>query len=103
MKKSIVNVSDLVGIKNTLYVHLAAFSASSIDIQVYCFSKTVNWLEFLKVKEDVLFEVMRIVDRHGLSFAFPSTSLYFEQELRVRSEQGASKEDGGQASGQANR
>jgi len=60
------------------FVHIDSFSASSIDILMYAFTKTTNWLEWLKVKEALLLEIKTIVEEEGASFAFPSQSLYIE-------------------------
>jgi MscS family membrane protein len=45
---------------------------------VYCFSKTVNWAEWLEVKEDVMHKIMDIFEKNNLDFAFPSMSIYKE-------------------------
>ncbi|OPZ79464.1 MAG: Low conductance mechanosensitive channel YnaI [Alphaproteobacteria bacterium ADurb.Bin438] len=45
---------------------------------LYCFTKTKNWGEWLKIKEDLSLEIKRIVEEEKSSFAFPSRSLYFE-------------------------
>lgn len=78
-KQSMVSVDDLDGYKNTLLVYLDEFAGSSINITIYCFSKTINGGEFREVKEDVMLKVMDIVAKNGASFAFPSTSLYIEK------------------------
>lgn len=78
MRKEIISVDDLVGIKNTHFVRLDSFGGSSINFQIYCFSKSVEWMEWLRVKEEVMFAIMQIVANNGLSFAFPSQSLYVE-------------------------
>ena len=61
-------------------VHLDQLSASSMDILIYTFTKTVNWAEWLAIKEDVIFKIWEILDVHGLEFAFPSQSLYFDKD-----------------------
>lgn len=73
-----VSIDDLAGYKNTLLVYVDKFSDSSIDILVYCFSKTIVWAEFLAVKEDVMMKIMKIVEKNGANFAFPSQSIYIE-------------------------
>ncbi|PAF47841.1 mechanosensitive ion channel protein [Helicobacter sp. 12S02634-8] len=77
-KKDIISMDDYMGYKSTLFVFVDEFADSSINLLVYCFSKTVVWGEFLKVKEEVILEIMRIVAANNLSFAFPSQSLYVE-------------------------
>jgi len=60
------------------FVFLNSFGASSVDILLYCFTKTTDWGEWLAVKEQLGYKIKEIVEGHGASFAFPSTSLYVE-------------------------
>lgn len=78
LKQNIVSMQDLLGYKDNLFVVLDTFEDSSINILVYCFSKSVVWGEFLNIKEDVMFRIMSIVEKNNLSFAFPSQSIYVE-------------------------
>ncbi len=55
------------------------FGPSSLDIFVYCFTKTTNWAEYLQVRQEVFLQFMKVVEELGLSFAFPSQSLYVEK------------------------
>ncbi|GMB92597.1 Potassium efflux system protein/Small-conductance mechanosensitive channel [Helicobacter bizzozeronii] len=77
-RQDIVSVDDLMGYKSNLFVYLDSFGDSSINIFIYCFSKTVVWGEWLAVKEDVILQIMKVVEECGLSFAFPSQSVYVE-------------------------
>jgi len=74
----LVSKADAEGIKKTLLVFLDEFSDSSINILIYCFSKTVQWDEWLAVKEDIMFKIMKILEKNNLEFAFPSLSIYNE-------------------------
>ncbi len=60
------------------FVRIDAFSDSSIDILLYCFTHTTNWGEWLEIKERLAYEVKRVVTEAGTGFAFPSRSLYLE-------------------------
>ena len=60
------------------FVFVDAFGASSINIMLYCFTKTTEWGEWLACKERLAYKVKEIVEGHGAAFAFPSTSLYVE-------------------------
>jgi MscS family membrane protein len=85
-------------------VHLVNFSASSIDISLYYFTKTTNWVEWRQIVHENILEFKRIVEREGAAFAFPSQSIYLEStpsELklvqdveRVALKNGASLEGG---------
>lgn len=66
--------------KQTLIVNFNAFSASSLDIMVYTFTKTVNWIRFHEVKQDVLLKIQEIIADNGAQIAFPTQTLHFSQQ-----------------------
>ncbi len=76
----LVSKEDLQGIKKTLLVYLDEFDSSSINILVYCFSKSVDWEDWLKTKQDVMEKIMDIFEKNSLEFAFPSLSIYNETQ-----------------------
>ena len=78
-KNKLVSLDNKIGIKSTLLVYLDKFSDSSIDILIYTFAKTTDWETWLKVKQDVLYEVWQILEKNNLEFAFPSQSIYLEK------------------------
>lgn len=61
------------------FVRVDRFSDSSIDLLLYCFTRTTKWLEWLEIKERLALRVKEIVEGAGAGFAFPSRSLYVEQ------------------------
>ena len=60
------------------FVRIDKFSDSSIDIMLYCFTKTTNWGEWLEIKERLAYQIKEVVENAGSGFAFPSQSLYVE-------------------------
>ena len=76
----LVSKDDAQGIKKTLLVYLDEFTDSSINILIYCFTKSVNWEDWLATKEDVMHKIMEIFEINNIEFAFPSLSLYHEKE-----------------------
>jgi len=58
-------------------VQFTDFGASSLDIMLYYFTKSKVWGEHLAVKQDINLACMRLAESLGLSFAFPSRSLYW--------------------------
>jgi len=61
------------------FVRVDSFNNSSIDIMVYCFTRTVIWGEYLEAKEKFAFAIKKIVEEDaGTGFAFPSQSIYLE-------------------------
>lgn len=63
-----------------LFVRVDTFNASSIDFLIYTFTNTTNWGEWLKLKEELALEVMQIIERAGTGFAFPSRTVYLQQQ-----------------------
>lgn len=62
--------------QQTLMVFFNQFASSSLDFFVYCFTKTVNWAEYHRVKQDVLFRVGDIIESHGGEIAFPTHTVH---------------------------
>lgn len=60
------------------FVRIDRFSDSSIDIMLYCFTRTTKWGEWLEIKERLAYRIKEIVEGAGTGFAFPSQSLYIE-------------------------
>lgn len=60
------------------FVRIDRFSDSSIDIMLYCFTRTTEWGRWLEIKERLAYRIMEIVEEAGSGFAFPSQSLYVE-------------------------
>ncbi len=60
------------------FVRLDAFADSSVDLLIYCFTKTRDWGAWLEIKEELLLKIKAIVEDAGAGFAFPSRSLYLE-------------------------
>ncbi|WP_251863271.1 mechanosensitive ion channel family protein [Achromobacter sp. Marseille-Q4962] len=60
------------------FVRIDSFGDSSIDLMVYCFTRTTNWGEWLQIKETFAYAIKNIVEGAGSGFAFPSRSLYVE-------------------------
>ncbi len=76
----LVSREDLKGIKRSVMVYLDTFNSSSIDILVYCFSRSVVWNEWHEAKEDVMFKIADILKANDLSFAYPTMMLHQAQE-----------------------
>jgi MscS family membrane protein len=57
-------------------VRLAAFAASSIDLEVICWVQVPAPFEFRRVREQYLLGIMRVVEEAGASFAFPTQTVH---------------------------
>ena len=60
------------------YVRIDNFSDSSIDMLVQCFTQTINWDEYMEIKERLAIRIKEIVEGEKAGFAFPSQSIYVE-------------------------
>lgn len=83
----IANAMDSYGVMQTLLVYLDELGESSINIMVYCFSKSVVWEKWLQAKQDVIFRCCDIVTNNGLNIAFPSRTLYLREDADHREPQ----------------
>lgn len=66
-------------IDDDITVRFSEFGASSLDIQVLYFVTTNSWDLMMEVKQEVNYEVMKIVERNGADFAFPTQTLHIEK------------------------
>ena len=53
-------------------------AANSIDLRVLCYSNPVGFTDFSKIKQNLIFEIIKIVRSNGSEFAYPSRSIYIE-------------------------
>ena len=60
------------------FVRIDSFNDSSIDIMLYCFTRTTDWGEWLEIKEKLALEIKKIVADNNSDFAYPSQSIYIE-------------------------
>ena len=61
-------------------VYFKSFSASSCDFFIYAFTKTKDWEEFLRIKQDVLLKVAEIIEKHNAEIAYPTTTVFINKE-----------------------
>jgi MscS family membrane protein len=77
------------GLKEIIYQHpatlndrsqvaLSGLNASSIDIIFHTFLDVPGWPEELQAKQEALIAILDLAQLLGVSFAFPSTSIYVE-------------------------
>ncbi|HKI51773.1 MAG TPA: mechanosensitive ion channel family protein [Geothermobacteraceae bacterium] len=61
-------------------VNFTDFGASSLDIMVYCFTRTTVWEEYLDARQDLNLQIMDLLEGMGLEIAFPSRTIYLQQK-----------------------
>jgi MscS family membrane protein len=60
------------------------FSVSSLEIIVQYLTNTADYNEFMDIKDDINFRIMDIFEEEGVSFAFPSMSIYMEKNDTIK-------------------
>jgi MscS family membrane protein len=61
-------------------VGLSGFGASSLDVLVQFMIKETGWSQFVKIREEILLQIMEIVEEGGSDFAFPTTTVHMIKE-----------------------
>ena len=62
------------------FVKVTELGSSSIDLTILCYLEVVSYTEFSQIKQDLVFKIMETVESHGSGFAFPSRSIYIENQ-----------------------
>ena len=81
--KSMLKANSEIDLKQTLIVNVSQFGPSSIDIMIYTFTKTKNWVQFHAIKQDVYMQIGHIIHSHNADFAFPTQTLHLQSPLSV--------------------
>lgn len=71
-----------------MIVAFTDFGPSSLDIFIYYFTSVTAWKDYMHIRQEINIGIMKIVEELGLSFAFPSQTVYFGDELRLKSDNG---------------
>ena len=75
--RAIINATD--GMRKDYYVvEFEGFGPSSLDIMMNAFVKTGNYNTEMRVRSHLNLQILRLAERLGVAFAFPSQSLYVE-------------------------
>lgn len=62
------------------YIVMNKFGSSSLDCLLSCFTKTTDFVTFLKVQQDILLKLTTIVHENGADMAFPTTTIDIPRE-----------------------
>ena len=77
--RTFISEDDRIDHSVTEMVHVVSFGPSSVDINLYYFTKTTDWVLWRDIVEEHMIAFMKIVEDAGSSFAFPSQSIYVEE------------------------
>jgi MscS family membrane protein len=56
------------------------FAASSINILLYCFHETPDWVTELRERHRLFLDIIRLANRLGVEFAFPTQTIHLAKE-----------------------
>lgn len=62
--------------ESSVRVRFLRFAASSLEVEMFAYFSARDWSDFLKIQEELLFEVMNLVQEAGTRIAFPSQTIY---------------------------
>ena len=73
-------IEDKLGVRKTLLVYVDNISEYSIDILIYAFTITIDWEEWLKTKQDVIYKILEIIKDSSLELAFPTYIIFHDKK-----------------------
>lgn len=59
----------------TTFIYFNNFGPSSLDCQLYCFTKTTVWVNWLAIQEKVFLDIIKVIHKHDADIAFPTTTV----------------------------
>ncbi len=62
--------------KDYFHVYLNGMAASSLDVLLYTFFEVPDWATELRERHRLIGDILRLADRLGVSFAFPTQTLH---------------------------
>lgn len=80
---------------DSILVYFDTFADSSLNIMVYCFTRTTVWAQWLAAKQDIFLKIIEIVKRHEADFAYPTQRLYMDGGVNGGGQQPRSESTGG--------
>ncbi|MCD8543141.1 MAG: mechanosensitive ion channel family protein [Gammaproteobacteria bacterium] len=64
-------------------VHLVNFGVSSLDINIYCFTRVTAYAHWRDIQQNILFSVIKIINEHGAEFAYPTVTTHIPDTVTV--------------------
>jgi MscS family membrane protein len=56
------------------------FGSYSINIQIYAYTKTVDWVDFQDLQDEIMLKINEIITEHGAAISFPTSNV----ELNIK-------------------
>jgi MscS family membrane protein len=58
------------------FARFSEFGPSSLNITINAYTKTIDWLIFQDIQQQIFLKILGIIDQHGAECAFPTQTLY---------------------------
>lgn len=68
----------------TLFVNLFEFGSSSLNMLVYAFTKTTEWVKFQMIQQKVILEIINLIAQYEAECAFPTQTVYFPEGVFLK-------------------
>ena len=70
--------------KDFYEIHFNGYGDYSLNVLVYCFLRVDNWSEELREKHNFFLEILRLAERVGVEFAFPTQTVHVDSVHQQR-------------------
>ena len=77
---------------DSLHVRFGGFGAYSLDIVLFAYIRTRDWLSYRAIREDINLRIMDIIEEAGTCFAFPTQTAYLGRDPGLDVERGKEAE-----------
>lgn len=73
-------------IRETVEVHLDAITSYSADIKIFLYVNVSDYVEYLKIKEDILCSLLFLAEKENIDLAYPTQTLYVKGKEKIAEE-----------------
>ncbi|ODC05190.1 mechanosensitive ion channel protein MscS [Terasakiispira papahanaumokuakeensis] len=87
VKQMLIEHDQIETDNQVLIVSFDNYGPSSLDFFVYTFTKTINWVRFHEIKQEILLKVYEIIRDHGADIAFPTSTLHLPDPIQIYKDQ----------------
>ncbi|MGZ4837945.1 MAG: mechanosensitive ion channel family protein [Terriglobales bacterium] len=77
---------------DSAYIRFASFDSSALRLEIFSYVLTRDSNEFAAIREDLLLRIMKLVEKSGSGFAFPSQTVYFSRDSGLDKEKTSAAE-----------
>ena len=78
--RNMLDKHDDIDSDQTIIANFTAFNDSSVDFLVTAYTKTLGWTDYNIIKQDVLFKIGQLIEKHDAEVAFPTTKVYMTND-----------------------